>query len=180
MPHELAELFGDLDESTRLHSLRVADLCEAMARQAGWSDERIRAVRTAALLHDIGKLAVPSGILFKPGPLTDREKLIVMTHPQAGFEVVSDFGLPADICHAVLAHHVNADGSGYPHVAPDTLSSLLHVADVYDAITSERCYRHPAATEKAVRYMLDGAGTLFDEKWAKGLARLESEREKGL
>lgn len=56
----------------------------------------------------------------------------------------------------------------------------MNVADVYDAITSERCYRHPAATEKAVRYMLDGAGTLFDEKWAKGLARLESEREKGL
>lgn len=178
MPDELAELLGSLDDSTRLHSLRVADLSEALARKAGWGDDMIRTVRTAALLHDIGKLSIPDSILLKPGPLTAAERRIVMEHSRAGFEIVSDFGLPDDICHAVLAHHVNADGSGYPHVAPDSLSSLLHVADVYDALTSARCYRHPDTPEKAVRYMMSGAGTLFDERWTERLAQLEAKRER--
>lgn len=157
------------DEYTYLHSVAVCVLMVALGKQLGLRGEELKQVGVAGLLHDIGKMAVPSAVLNKPGKLTDKEFDIVKTHPRKGWEILSAVlkaNEPAlDVC---LHHHERVDGKGYPErLSGDKLT--LHarmgaVCDVYDAITSERCYKKGWEPADAVKTMASWRTGHFDEK----------------
>ncbi|MDC8444566.1 MAG: HD-GYP domain-containing protein [Nitrosomonas sp.] len=156
------------DEYTYLHSVAVCVLMVALGKQLGLRGEELKQVGVAGLLHDIGKMAVPHEILNKPDKLTDKEFDIVKSHPRRGWEIlrtVYQADEPAlDVC---LHHHERMDGKGYPdRLSADTLT--LHarmgaVCDVYDAITSDRCYKKGWEPAEAIRKMTSWKDGHFDE-----------------
>ena len=147
------------------HSEAVASLSVALGRRLGLSGEELDRVRLAALLHDVGKIAVPESILSKPGPLTDTERDLVERHPMIGFELLRDLGLsPVD--GYVLHHHERWDGKGYPDgLAGAEIpigSRLILVADAFDALTSDRAYRNRVSVEAAMNELRGEAGRQLD------------------
>ncbi len=156
------------DEYTYLHSVAVCVLMVALGKQLGLRGEELKQVGVAGLLHDIGKMAVPHEILNKPDKLTDEEFDIVKNHPRRGWEIlrtVFQVDVPAlDVC---LHHHERMDGKGYPErLSADTLT--LHarmgaVCDVYDALTSDRCYKKGWEPAEAIRKMALWKDGHFDE-----------------
>ena len=156
------------DNYTYLHSVAVCALMIALGRQMGLEDAVLKEVGMAGLLHDVGKMAIPGEILNKPGRLTDEEFLIVKAHPQQGWEMlkccpnVNDIAL--DVC---LHHHETVVGTGYPDgLSGEALSLYARmgaVCDVYDAITSERCYKVGWAPGEAIRKMTEWKDGRFDE-----------------
>ncbi|MBX3630137.1 MAG: HD-GYP domain-containing protein [Nitrosomonas sp.] len=156
------------DEYTYLHSVAVCVLMVALGKQLGLYGEELKQIGVAGLLHDIGKMAVPNEILNKPDKLTDKEFEIIKTHPRRGWEIlkkVYQADEPAlDVC---LHHHERVDGKGYPEkLSADTLT--LHarmgaVCDVYDAITSDRCYKKGWEPAEAIRRMTSWKDGHFDE-----------------
>jgi len=156
------------DEYTYLHSVAVCVLMVALGKQLGLRGEELKDVGVAGLLHDIGKMAVPGDILNKPGKLTDEEFEIVKSHPRRGWEILKSAGhsndSALDVC---LHHHERVDGTGYPEkLSADTLT--LHakmgaVCDVYDAITSDRCYKKGWEAAEAIKKMASWKDGHFDE-----------------
>ncbi len=156
------------DEYTYLHSVAVCVLMVALGKQLGLHGEELKQIGVAGLLHDIGKMAVPNEILNKPDKLTDEEFEIIRNHPRKGWEIlktVYQADEPAlDVC---LHHHERMDGKGYPEkLSADTLT--LHarmgaVCDVYDAITSERCYKKGWEPAEAIKKMTSWKNGHFDE-----------------
>jgi putative nucleotidyltransferase with HDIG domain len=147
------------------HSQAVANLAVALARRLGVEREELDNIRLAALLHDVGKIVVPESILSKPGPLTDVERALVERHPIIGFELLRDMGLsPVDTY--VLHHHEHWAGTGYPHglVGPEIPfgSRLIHVADAFHALTSDRAYRQAISVEGAMHELQGESGRQFD------------------
>jgi PAS domain S-box-containing protein/putative nucleotidyltransferase with HDIG domain len=142
----LASATEKRDPYTAGHQQRVAQLACAIASQMGGLDkDRIKGIRTAAIIHDIGKLYVPAEILCKPGKLTDIEFGLLKTHPQAGFEILQEIEFPWPIARIVQQHHERMDGSGYPAglVGDEILleARIVGVADVVEAMSSHRPYR---------------------------------------
>ncbi|WP_026329993.1 HD-GYP domain-containing protein [Caldimonas manganoxidans] len=171
-PHALISLarLKTKDDYTYLHSVAVAALCAAVARQLQLSAEDVREAALAGLLHDLGKAVIPLEILNKPGRLTQEEFICVQAHPRAGFEMLQRAGVRSEMALDVcLHHHEKIDGSGYPdRLSGDAIS--LHakigaVCDVYDAITSDRPYKagwHPAeSVRKMALWAKEGH---FDER----------------
>jgi len=159
------------DPYLRGHSARVTSLAEGLARRLGWSGQRLDALRLGGTLHDVGKIAVTTSVLCKPGPLTEEELAQIRTHPLAGarlIEAVLDFrpALPY-----VLHHHERWDGAGYPHgLAADEIpieARLLGVADAFDAMTSVRSYRPALSVEQALGELARCAGSQFDPEVAE-------------
>ncbi|MCP5244710.1 MAG: HD-GYP domain-containing protein [Burkholderiales bacterium] len=156
------------DEYTYLHSVAVCVLMVALGKQLGLHGEELKRVGVAGLLHDIGKMAIPIELLNKPGKLTDNEFDVVKDHPCRGWEIlrtVYQVDEPAlDVC---LHHHERMDGMGYPEkLSADNLT--LHarmgaVCDVYDAITSERCYKKGWEPADAIKKMTMWKDGHFDE-----------------
>ncbi|WP_243406236.1 HD-GYP domain-containing protein [Sphingosinicella sp. YJ22] len=135
-----------VDTFTYLHSLAVCALMVNFARNAGFSRADVQELGMAGLLHDVGKTVVGSAILNKPGPLTPAEMTTMRTHAQAGHDILSRGGqFPATVLDVALHHHEKIDGTGYPHkLAGDAISvpaRMAAIADVYDAVTSNRPYK---------------------------------------
>jgi HD-GYP domain-containing protein (c-di-GMP phosphodiesterase class II) len=146
-------------------------------RQYDRHEERLARLGLGLLLHDIGKAAVPEEILNKPGKLTEAEWAIMRTHPKAGVELVRDSNAWCPLVQAcVLRHHERWDGSGYPDAKSGTdiheMARIAAVADVYDAITSERVYAPAKPAYTGVQTILAGAGTQFDPTITDVFARL--------
>ena len=159
------------DPHLRGHSARVTSIAEGLARRLGWRGERLDALRLGGALHDVGKIAVDSSVLRKPGALTEEELSQIRTHPVAGarlIETVEDFrpALPY-----VLHHHERWDGAGYPHGLRceeiPVEARLLGVADAFDAMTSDRSYRPALSVERALAELERCAGTQFDPELAE-------------
>jgi putative nucleotidyltransferase with HDIG domain len=154
-------------ESPALHSERVAMLAAALACAMGIDDEPwLEALRLGCAVHDIGKLAVPEGILKKPGALTSDEWHTVRQHPEWGAVLVERLGMSREVKAAVRHHHERWDGSGYPDgLAGDAIpleARVVCVVDVYDALTSDRSYRRALSRDEALAVMDHEAGRTID------------------
>jgi diguanylate cyclase (GGDEF)-like protein/putative nucleotidyltransferase with HDIG domain len=154
------------DADTVTHSIHTANLAVRIARAMGLPDGRVADLRTAAKLHDIGKIGVPSAILTNPGPLDEDELRIIKTHPVVGAELLNAWGMtvPARI---VLQHHERVDGRGYPSGLSgneiDLESRIIHVCDAFLAMTLDRPYRRALSQEATLEEILCHRGTQFDE-----------------
>jgi len=170
------------DPYTAGHQERVAHLACAIAREMGTQEELIPTLRVAGLLHDVGKIAVPSEILSKPSRLTDPEMRIVQMHVEAGFTILDGITLPWPIAEIVRSHHERLDGSGYPRglkgKAISIASRILSVADVVEAMSSHRPYRPALGLEVSLAEIEQGRGTRYDTQAVD--ACLSLFRDKGL
>src|SRR5262249_59874077 len=135
-------------------------------RSMGLSEPEVQGIKTAALLHDIGKLAVPEHILSKPGPLTEEEFQKIRIHPQVGAEIIATVPFPYPVAPLILSHHERWDGSGYPHgLRGEQIplgARMLSAVDYYDAVTSERPYHKTLTHESAIELMQNQAGKALD------------------
>lgn len=135
----------EIDDSTFAHSMNVSVIARIIGEWIGMSDEDLDILSLAGLLHDLGKSKIPASIIGKPGRLTDEEFLIVKKHPVYGYDILKDEDIDLRIKLAALEHHEKCNGSGYPlgrdrsEISP--FSSIIAIADIYDAMTANRCYR---------------------------------------
>jgi putative nucleotidyltransferase with HDIG domain len=155
------------DHETSGHSFRVALYAQALARSLGLPPSKLKAIEWGALLHDVGKMAVPDGILRKPGPLTAREWQIMRQHPTWGFDMLAEVSfLQSDALDIVYNHHEHWDGMGYPRgVAGEQIplaARIFAVVDTYDAITSDRPYRRARGHAAALVELQRIAGKQLD------------------
>lgn len=154
------------DHHTQGHCMRVADIACAVASVSGIEGQSLFWFRIGALLHDVGKLVVPSEVLNKPGKLTREEWDLMRSHPSAGVDMLAGIDFPWDVRPLIESHHERWDGKGYPHGLKETdipLSArILAVADVYDALTSVRSYKPAYSHEEAIDIMRRDVGTAFD------------------
>jgi len=162
----IAKIVETRDPYTAGHQQRVADLATAIAREMKLEDTRIDQLMTAAVVHDIGKMYVPSDILSKPGKLSDIEFSLIKTHPQYSYDIVKGMDFPGIVAQAVLQHHERLDGSGYPHQlkGDDMLleAKILAVADVVEAMATDRPYRPSLGLDRALEEVSKNRGKLYD------------------
>lgn len=148
------------------HSERVAELAVKIARAMNWSNERLELLLRAGLLHDIGKIGIPITLLDKPDKLTDEEYDTIKTHPAIGGKILEPIQAYKDILPLVAQHHERFDGKGYPDGLSgneiDIGARILCVADVYDALISQRPYREGWIKENVIKFMRDNRGSIFD------------------
>lgn len=170
----LAEALDQRDSGTARHSQTVGRLCEMMAGELDFDEDRIQRLRLAGILHDIGKIAVPDSILRKPGPLTDDEWKQMRRHPELGARILSSRELD-DVREWILAHHERPDGSGYPKgLTAEQIpleASIVAVADAFEAMTSDRVYRPGMPEASAREELIDKAGSQFSEDVVYALLR---------
>ena len=154
------------DPFTIKHQDRVADLVVAIGTRLGLSALNLEILRLSAIVHDIGKIGVPAEILGKPGALTDPEYALIKTHCVIGRNILEHLKTPFPVAEIVCQHHERLDGSGYPLglPGPDILleARILAVADVYDAMTSNRAYRPGLPRDFVLAEMQTMAGRVLD------------------
>lgn len=182
----LAVLAEFRDTDTGEHTIRVGDLSAEIALELGEDPEWVDQLRLAGRLHDIGKVAVPDSILLKPGPLTPDEFDVMKTHTTIGAEILSGSSSPLIqlASEVALTHHERWDGSGYPRglAAEDIPISgrLVTVADVYDALTSHRTYKHAWTPVEAIQYIVASSGAQFEPRIVDAFVRVMRRTHPGL
>lgn len=150
------------------HQHRVSSLAVAIAQEMNLPWEKIEGLRLAGIIHDIGKIAVPTEIMTKLGRLTKTEFNLIKDHPRVGYEIVKDIAFPWPVAHIILQHHERMDGSGYPEglvgdaILPE--ARILAVADIVEAICSLRPYRPALGLEKGLEEARKGRGILYDTR----------------
>jgi len=157
----------DRNEDTLFHSQMVARYTLLLSKALGIEDkEFLTSIERGALLHDIGKIGIPEGILRKPGPLTEPEKEIVKNHPYLGYEMIKEFDFLKKAAQVVLYHHEHYDGSGYPYgLGGEEIpieARIFALADTFDALTSDRPYRKGKSFDEALVEMEKNCSTQFD------------------
>lgn len=156
------------DPYTAGHQKRVALLCTAIGKELALSTEQIEGLYYGALIHDIGKIAVPAEILSKPGLLTELEREMIKVHPKAGFDCIKNVNFSWPIAQMILQHHERLDGSGYPAGLKGDLiileARILTVSDVVEAMVSHRPYRSALGLSAALEEIRKNRGTYYDEK----------------
>ena len=170
---------GEKDSSTEEHTRRVAALAVEVGEALGLSGARLRNLAIGGLLHDVGKLSVPSSILQKPGPLDDEEYEVIKQHPQQGQELLIELGgFDEQVGRLVLDHHERLDGSGYPRGLSgselDLETRILAVCDVYDALVSPRVYRGAWSNARALALLQEESGVAFDPRCVAALVSVVS------
>ncbi len=156
------------DDYTYHHSVNVAIFAVAVGKYIGLSSEELVMLAQAGLSHDLGKEKVPISILNKRGRLTDEELELIQNHPKYSYDILyENHEISAAVRQAVICHHENENGSGYPNrltserIPP--MAKILHAVDVYDALITRRPYKEPYTPADALEYMMGGKGILFDE-----------------
>jgi len=156
------------DQTAQSHIRRVQVYAAGLARALGMADNEIQGVQTAALLHDIGKLAVPEHILSKPGPLTQEEFQKIRIHPQVGAEIISGVPFPYPVAPLILSHHERFDGKGYPAgLKGEDIplgARILSVVDYFDALMSERPYHKAMSFDAAIGLLRQESGKALDPR----------------
>jgi len=154
------------DPYTAGHQSRVAEIAVAIGKEMGWPENRLQGLRVAAQVHDIGKISIPAEILTKPGRYTVPERIMVQVHPETAYTILKDIPFAWPIADIVRQHHEKIDGSGYPFglrgdaILPE--AKILAVADIVEAMASDRPYRAALGLEAALAEIKELAGTLLD------------------
>jgi len=168
------------DPYTAGHQRRVTLLAQAIAEEMGLSEENIQVLRMAGLIHDIGKISVPSEILSKPTPLSDIEFSIIKSHVQVGFDILKTIAFPWPVAPIMAQHHERMDGSGYPKGLTGKEifieARILAVADVIEAMSSYRPYRPAPGLDKAFEEITRNRGILYDPQVVDACLKLFSEK----
>ena len=165
------------DRETEGHTQRVTELTVSLARQLGFSDEDVLQVRRGALLHDIGKMGVPDAILLKAGPLSEEEWVLMKKHPTFAYELLSPIRyLKSAAIDIPYCHHEKWDGTGYPRGLKGEqiplAARIFSVADVWDALISDRPYRPAWTRERAVQYIRSQAGIQFEPRVVEAFIKM--------
>ena len=154
------------DPYTAGHQRKVADLASAIAREMGLSEERIKVIHMAGLIHDIGKINVPAEILSKPGKLNAGELALIKAHPETGYNILNKVDFSPSIAQIVYQHHEKIDGSGYPRMLSGEEivleARIITVADVVEAMAGHRPYRAALGIEKALTEIQENRGRIYD------------------
>lgn len=161
------------DKVTYKHSVNVALLSYIIGKSMNYKGEKLRWLTLSALIHDIGKLDIPEEILNKPGALSPEEFEIIRTHPAKGVARSADLPLPESVLTAILQHHERWNGSGYPQglagLDISTSAQIMAVADVFDALITDRPYHAPLPPYHALEILFKGCGTDFSPEVLKAL-----------
>ncbi len=169
------------DPYTAGHQQRVSDLACAIAKEMGFSRDKIMGIRMAGVLHDIGKIAIPVEILSKPGRLSKTEFELIKNHPQVGYDILNSIKFPWPLSQIILQHHERIDGSGYPNglLGKEILieAKILGVADVVEAMASHRPYRPALGIDKALEEISINKGKFYDAETANACLRVFKEKE---
>jgi putative two-component system response regulator len=158
------------DQETAAHIKRMSLYCALLAEKLGEEPQRCESIRLSSVMHDVGKIGIPDNILLKPGPLDPEEWKIMKTHSEIGYRILSNSRshLLAEAAEIALTHHERIDGSGYPRgLVEDEIpleGKIAAVADVFDALTTNRVYRKAFALGEAVDIMKEGRGDKYDPK----------------
>jgi len=162
----VAQTVESRDPYTAGHQRRVADFACAIAKEMEFSTDQIKGIRMAGIIHDLGKISVPSEILSKPGRLNDNEFALIKGHPQVGYDILKGIEFRWPIAQMIYQHHEREDGSGYPQKlkAENILmeAKILAVADVVEAMSSHRPYRPALGMDVAMGEILKNRGCLYD------------------
>ena len=182
---EIIESFAKVidmkDSYTQGHSFRVAKYTQMLAKELGCDDETVEQYYNVALMHDIGKVAIPDQVLNKAGKLTDEEYNIIKSHTNRGYDVLKSISLMPDIVVGAEGHHERPDGKGYPNGLKGEeiprVAQIIAVADTFDAMYSDRPYRKRMNFDKAVSIIKDAAGTQLTEDVVEAFLRLVDKGE---
>ena len=154
------------DPYTAGHQERVMQLSCAIGKELGFTEKKLSGLRMAAVIHDIGKLFIPAEMLTKPGKLTDAEMNLIKIHPQVGFDILKGIEFPWPIADIVVQHHERLDGSGYPNGLRENdilfEAKIIAVADVIEAMSTNRPYRPTLGMARALQEIQDHKNTRFD------------------
>jgi PAS domain S-box-containing protein len=168
------------DSYTAGHQRRVAQIATAIGREMGLDEERLKGIHLGCLVHDMGKVAIPSEILTKPSKLTDLEMQMVRQHVQTSYDILKDIPFFWPIAEMVYQHHERLDGSGYPRglKAEQIIleARILAVADTIEAMAAHRPYRAALGLDAALKVIQDGRATLFDDEVVSTCLRLFNEK----
>ena len=179
--HAVAKVVEAHDPYTAGHELRVGQIAADIAREMGWSEEKCNTLQLIGLVHDIGKMSIPFEILSKPGKLSAIEYELVKTHAEQGYQILRDVEFPLPIAEIIREHHERMDGSGYPQgmKGENTLpeSRILAVADVLEAMASNRPYRAALGIDAAISEIETHSGSLFDPEVVDAMLRLFREKD---
>jgi len=170
--HEVIETLANVivarDSDTAGHQKRVANLASAIAAKLNLPLHTIEGIHLSALIHDIGKIAIPAEILTKPKALTNFELAMLRNHVQTGYDILKNIHFPWNVAQIVLQHHERIDGSGYPNgLKGDSIceeAKIIAVADVVEAISSDRPYRKSRGIEAALDEITTNSGKLYDAR----------------
>lgn len=177
----LSQAIEAKDPYTNGHSQRVGEYACKLAERIGLSQKRIENLKIAAILHDIGKIGIEESILNKPGRLTEEEFDKIKQHPEIGVKIIKDIDFLKDVSGIILSHHERYDGTGYPegrtHEAIVLEAQILSLADVFDALTSERPYRSAMTVEEALGIIENGKGSQFDCKLTDNFIKMIKENK---
>lgn len=169
------------DPYTAGHQRRVTQLVCAIAKEMGLPQDKIEELRTAGLIHDVGKISIPAEILNKPGKLNDFQWTLIKTHPQVGYNILKEAKLPWSVAEIVLQHHERLDGSGYPAgLSGEEImleARILGVADVVEAMVSHRPYRPAHRLDEALAEISQNKGRLYDPGVVDVCLRLFTEKK---
>lgn len=172
----VANMVEQRDPYTAGHERRVGIIASDIAKQMGWSEDKCRILRLAGLVHDIGKIGVPTEILAKPTRLSSLEFQLVQTHVERGYEILKDADIPAAVAEIIRQHHERMDGSGYPRgltgeeILPE--ARVLAVADVLESMASHRPYRPALGLPAALKEIADHRSDKFDTEVVEALFEL--------
>jgi putative nucleotidyltransferase with HDIG domain len=168
------------DPLTAGHQRRVTNLARAIAEEMGLAKEQIEGLHMAGLIHDVGKIQVPTEILSKPGHLSDTEFFMIKMHPQIGYDIVKSIKFSSPVAQAILQHHERIDGSGYlAGLSGNKIlleARILGVADVVEAMSSPRPYRGAFDINTALKEINKYKGVLYDTEIADTCLKLFKER----
>ncbi|MGA2585766.1 MAG: HD-GYP domain-containing protein [Candidatus Aminicenantales bacterium] len=168
------------DPYTSGHHRRVADLARAIATEMKISKDQIDGIRSAGIIHDLGKICVPTDILSKAGKLNEIEFDLIKTHPKVAYNILKDIEFPWPVALIVYQHHERMDGSGYPQgLKGDNIlleARIIAVADVVEAMSSHRPYRPSLGLENAFEEISKNKGILYDPKVVKACLKLFREK----
>ncbi|MEG0963084.1 MAG: response regulator [Lachnospiraceae bacterium] len=173
------------DDYTFRHSVNVAVFATVIGMGLGYTQEEMLDVCIAGIFHDFGKLFIDKKILNKPGRLNDAESKIIKSHSQMSYDMLTErWNIASRIKMGVLCHHENEDGSGYPKgLSGDKIhpfAKIIHVADVYDALSSRRPYKEACSFSEALEYLMGGGGTLFDREMVQAFMHYVPVYPKGM